>query len=80
MPELQDILKRVFSFTCVTSGAELNWSTFGFLHSKDCNRLYNDKLNELFFVDQNPRALRRLHRTVYCEPIVAFLDKEGEKQ
>ena len=33
VPELQDVLKRVFSITCVTSGAERNWSIFGFLHS-----------------------------------------------
>ena len=80
VPELQDVLKRVFSITCVTSGAERNWSIFGFLHSKNRNRLYNDKVTKLVFVYQNLRALRKLRRTGYREPIVEFSDEEGEEQ
>ena len=80
MPELQDVLKRVFSITCVTSDAERNWSIFGFLHSKNRNRLYNDKVTKLVFVYHILRALRRLCRTGYREPTVEFLDEEGEEQ
>ena len=72
MSELQDVLKRVFSITCVTSGAERNWSIFGFLHSKNPDRLYNDKVTKLAFVYQNLRAVRRLHFTGYREPTVEF--------
>ena len=80
LPELQDVLKRAFSITCVTSGAEPNWSIFGFLHSKNRNRLYNDKVPKLVFVYQNLRALRKLRRTGYREPIDEFSDEEGEEQ
>ena len=80
VPELQDVLKRVFPITCVTSGAERNSSIFGFLHSKNRNRLYNDKVTKLVFVYQHLRALCRLRRTGYCEPTVEFSDEEGEEQ
>ena len=53
----------MFSITCVTSGAERNWSIFGLLHSKNRKGLYNDKVTKLVFVYQNLRALRRLRRT-----------------
>ena len=80
MPELQEVLKRVFSISCVSSGAERNWSIFGFLHSKNRNTLYNDKVTELVFVYQNLRALRRLRDTGYREPTVEFSDEGGEEQ
>ena len=74
MPELHDV---VFSLTCVTSGAKRNWSIFGFLHSKNRNRLYNDKVIKLVFVYQNLRALRRLRCTGYRESTDEVSDKEG---
>ena len=80
MPEFQDVLERVFSMTCVTSGAERNRSIFGFLHSRDRNSLYNDKGTKLVFVHQNLRALRRLRCTGYREPTAEFSDKESEEQ
>ena len=80
VPELQDVSKCVFSITCVTSGAESSWSIFGFLHSKNRNTLYNDKVTKLVFVHQNLRALRRLRRTGYREPTIQFCDEEGEEQ
>ena len=77
VPELQDFLKRVFSITCVISGAERNCSIFGFLHSKNRNGLYNNKVTKLVFVYQNHRALRRFRRTGNREPIVKQAQAQG---
>ena len=50
---------RALSAICVTGGAERNWSTFSFIHSKSRNRLYCNRVEKLVFVYSNLRLLRK---------------------
>ncbi|KAJ9557009.1 hypothetical protein OSB04_011623 [Centaurea solstitialis] len=59
-PTLQKFAVKVLSLTCSSSGCERNWSVFEHFHSKKRNRLEQQKLNDLVYINYN-RAMRRRH-------------------
>ncbi|RDY06914.1 hypothetical protein CR513_09037, partial [Mucuna pruriens] len=84
---LQNIIIKVLSLTCSSSGCERNWSTFEHIHSKKRSKLEHQKLQDLVYVKYN-QALHE--RYEYRDPIalndidesnewiVGELDGEGE--
>ena len=70
-PALQEVALRVLSTVVVTSGAEPNWSIFGFIHSKRRNRLYDGRVEKLVYVYQNMRLLRKRQSAGSKDPVVA---------
>ena len=59
---MQDVFKRVFSFSCLTPRAERNRSIFGFLHSKNRN---------LSTMTQLPNWFLYTRASVHCAGLVA---------
>ncbi|XP_022003656.2 uncharacterized protein LOC110901115 [Helianthus annuus] len=60
-PLLQSFAISVLSQTCSASPSERSWSTFDNLHSKKRNCLLQQKLNDLVFIQYNPRLQRRFN-------------------
>ncbi|KAI3675826.1 hypothetical protein L1987_85422 [Smallanthus sonchifolius] len=60
-PLLQTFAISVLSQTCSASPCERNWSTFDNLHSKKRNRLLQQKLNDLVFIQYNTRIIHNLN-------------------
>ena len=58
-PLLQRFAITVLSQTCSASPCERNWSVFDNLHLKKRNRLLQQKLNDLVFIQYNTRLKRR---------------------
>jgi hypothetical protein len=52
-PLLQNLAIRVFSMAASAAGSERNFSTFGFIHSKLCNRLSPEKVKKLVYIKTN---------------------------
>ncbi|XP_026458910.1 uncharacterized protein LOC113359508 [Papaver somniferum] len=59
VPELQKFAIRVLSQTCSASSCERNWSTFGNMHTKRCNRFLQQKLNDCVYIQYNKKLQRR---------------------
>ena len=78
-PALQEVALRVLSTVVVTSGAERNWSIFGFIHSKRRNLLYDGRRKKLVYVYQNMRLLCKRQSAGWKDPVVAphLTDDEG---
>jgi len=56
-PELQKIALRVFSMSASSAASERNFSTFGFIHSKQRNCLSVKSVEKLVFIKTNYPAL-----------------------
>jgi Protein of unknown function (DUF 659)/hAT family C-terminal dimerisation region len=56
-PDLQKIALRVFSMSASTAASERNFSTFGFIHSKQRNCLSEASVEKLVFIKTNYNAL-----------------------
>jgi hypothetical protein len=54
-PALQKLAIRLVSQCASATECERNWSTFGFIHTKVCNRLTYEKLHKLVYVNYNLR-------------------------
>ena len=54
-----EIALRVFSMSASTTASERNFSTFGFIHSKQRNCLSNESVEKLVFIKTNYHALSR---------------------
>ena len=52
-PLLSNLALRVFSMAALSASSERNFSTFGFVHSKLCNRLGPDKVKKLVYIKSN---------------------------
>lgn len=52
-PLLQNLAIRVFSMAASAAASERNFSTFGFIHSKLCNRLSPEKVKKLVYIKTN---------------------------
>src|SRR5450759_4585429 len=52
--------KKILSQKMCASACERNWSAYGFIHSKVCNRLTNDRAKNLVFVFTNMRVQKCL--------------------
>lgn len=55
-PQLRELAILALSLHPTSGGAERNWSTHGFLHSKSRNRLTNPRIEKLVFLFQNLRV------------------------
>ncbi|XP_039123453.1 uncharacterized protein LOC120260074 [Dioscorea cayenensis subsp. rotundata] len=81
--ELQNLAIRVLSLTCSATGCERNWSTFEHVHSKERNRLEQQRLNALVFVKYNIqlelRQEKREKRGETYDPI-CLSDMEGDDE
>ena len=67
----------------VASTAERNWSVFGFVHSKSRNRLYGHKVENLVYIYQNMRLLRKIRDPAFREPCVLpdhMFDEDEEEE
>ncbi|CAN1188178.1 hypothetical protein LINPERHAP2_LOCUS39165, partial [Linum perenne] len=62
-PNLQKIAIRLLSQTSTSSGCERNWSVFERIHTDRRNKLEEDKLCDLVFVNYNLKLKNRDH---YC--------------
>ncbi|GBC05804.1 hypothetical protein RclHR1_06430005 [Rhizophagus clarus] len=51
--ELQQLAIKILSIPTSSAAAERNFSTFGFIHNKICNRLQNDRVKKLVFIYGN---------------------------
>ncbi|CAN1323190.1 hypothetical protein LINPERPRIM_LOCUS32659, partial [Linum perenne] len=58
-PTLQKIAIRLFSQTSTLSGCERNWSVFERMHIDKRNKLEEDKLCDLVFVNYNLKLKNR---------------------
>jgi hypothetical protein len=54
-PSLRPIAKRIFSLVPTAASAERNWSSHGFIHSKDRNRLASTKVDKLVYLFVNSK-------------------------
>ena len=52
-PMLHELALRVFSMAASAAASERNFSTFGFVHSKLCNRLAPEKVKKLAYIKTN---------------------------
>ena len=52
-PLLSNLALRVFSMAASSASSERDFSTFGFVHSKLCNRLDPDKVKKLVYIKSN---------------------------
>jgi hypothetical protein len=70
LPELQELVVRLLSQTCSSSGCERNWSVFEKIHSKikKCN---NQNLNCLYFFNFN---FHNLVFTIYLPSLTIALN------
>lgn len=50
-PNLKAFAIRVLSLTCSATGCERNWGVFQHLHTKRRNRLAQDRLNNMVYVN-----------------------------
>lgn len=55
-PQLQKIALRVFSMSASSAASERNFSTFGFIHSKNRNCLSNESVDKLVYIKTNYSA------------------------
>eukprot|EP00253_Pinus_taeda_P006025 PITA_06025 len=70
VPHLQKLAIRVLSQTCSFSRCERNWSVFDKIHSKRCNRLESQHLNDMVYVYYNLRLwVRQLQKPTDVEAI-----------
>ncbi|XP_030931017.1 uncharacterized protein LOC115956884 [Quercus lobata] len=61
--ELQNLAIHVLSLTCSVTGCKRNWSTFDHVHTKKRNRLEQQRMNALVFVNYNINLeLRQIKR------------------
>ena len=69
---MQKFAIRILSQTCSASGCERNWSVFERIHTKKRNRLEQQRLNVLVFVQYNLwlRRNQLLNRRPDTDPIV----------
>ncbi|KAE8685690.1 hypothetical protein F3Y22_tig00111095pilonHSYRG00654 [Hibiscus syriacus] len=61
-PNLQKFVIRVLSLTCSATSCERNLGIFQHLHTKKCNRLAQERLNDMVYVKFN-HSLQRRKRT-----------------
>ncbi|GLJ45394.1 hypothetical protein SUGI_0955760 [Cryptomeria japonica] len=65
IPNLRWMAVRILSQPCSSSTCEHNWSVFEHIHSKKCNRLSQQRLNDLVFVHHNLRLkIRKAQGTI----------------
>ncbi|XP_059077762.1 uncharacterized protein LOC131075512 isoform X1 [Cryptomeria japonica] len=69
-PNIQKLTIRILSQPCNAFGCERNESMFEHIHSKRCNRLSVEKMNDLVFVHYNLRLRMRKNALVDISPII----------
>jgi hAT family C-terminal dimerisation region len=52
-PSLQKLAQQVFCMVASSAASERNFSTHGFVHSKLCNCLSEDAVENLFYIKTN---------------------------
>ena len=67
---LRECALRVCSVVTIVSFAEQNLSLFGFIHSKNRNRLYQGKAEKLVYIYNNMRMLRKVRNADSQGPCV----------
>ncbi|XP_057837206.1 uncharacterized protein LOC131047347 isoform X2 [Cryptomeria japonica] len=79
-PNIQKLAIRILSQPCSASGCERNWSMFEHIHSKRCDRLSVEKMNDLVFVHYNLRLRMRKNALVdiFSPIILDEVDLEAE--
>ena len=67
-PHLQQLALRIVSQCASSSGCERNWSTFALIHMKVRNRLSQEKLHKLLYVNYNLQIRMRDVSWTYKPP------------
>ncbi|KAF0461297.1 zinc finger bed domain-containing protein 1-like [Gigaspora margarita] len=63
-PNLSEVALKVFSIPASSASSERNWSTFGFIYSKNRNRLDDKRVKKLVYLYWNLRILRQLNQPI----------------
>src|SRR5438270_12398726 len=58
--KLQELAIKILLIPTSSAAAERNFSTFGFIHNKICNRLKNDRVKKLVYIYGNLRMYNGL--------------------
>ena len=69
-PHLRQIAITIFSICTSSASSERVWSVFDFIHSKKRNRLSNEKVDELVFINANSISLK--------SSITAMVEEDNE--
>ena len=60
--ELQQLAIKILSIPTSSAAAERNFSTFGFIHNKICNRLCNEHVKKLVYIYRNLQMYDRFKK------------------